>query len=313
MLVKKAAIFLVMFYLLGAAVASAQNCCAPAVPQQGVVGETVALPHTLEVGLYFELLRSRNLYHGSEQIDDPAQIESDWQRASLALAYGLSKRFSLGVVLPLVWKEKSKLLTSTASRITNSSDGLGDLILQARYALSPRNWSNVRELSVGLAVKAPTGATDVREYGLLLPQELQPGSGSWDFYGSASYYQGWVPADILLSATYALSTEHEGYRFGNQFSFLLSGIKHLHDRFDLSLAISGALKAKDDDGGELLESTGREQVWIVPGLQYVILWEKLRLFAYFELPVYQHFNGIQLGSDYNLRFSLNYALPLGSE
>ena len=299
--------------LLSLSTAQSQNCCAPAVPQQGVVGETVALPHTLEIGLHYELLRSCDLYIGSEQIDNSSELKSDWQRASLALAYGLSRHFSLGLVAPLVWKEKSKLVGSEALEVRKSTAGLGDLILQARYALSPRDWSNFREFSVGLAVKAPTGATDVREFGVLLPQELQPGTGSWDFYLSASYYQGWVPADILISATYALTTKYEGYRFGNQFSFLVSGIKHLHERLDLSLAGSGALKAKDRVGDKFNESTGREQIWLVPGLQYVILWEKLRFFAYVELPLYQHFNGAQLGSDFNLRFSLNYALPLGAE
>ncbi len=308
----KTAVPVIIWLLLSGAVAG-QNCCAPAVPQQGVVGETVALPHTLEIGLHLELLRSRDLYHGSDRIDNRAQMESDWKRASLALAYGLSRRFSLGVVAPFVWKEKSKVLTSSATRIANSSDGLGDLILQARYALSPRDWSNIRELSVGLAVKMPTGATDVRISGLLLSQGLQPGSGSWDFYGSASYYQGWDPADVLLSATYALTSEHEGYRFGSQFSFLASGIKHLHERLDFSLSLSGAIKAKDRQDDALLESTGREQVWLVPGMQYTAILEKLRLYLYFELPVYQHFNGTQLGSEFNLRFSATYALPLGSD
>jgi hypothetical protein len=309
----KKALFIIAICFLGVAPALAQNCCAPAVPQQGVVGETVALPYTLQIGVHFEMLRSGDLYHESDQIDDPAQIESDWERASLALSYGLSRRFSLGIVAPFVWKEKSKLLSSSDTRIANSSDGLGDLILQARYALSPRDWSNFREFSVGLAVKTPTGATDVRISGLLLPQELQPGSGSWDVYGSLSYYQGWDPADLLLSATYALTTEYEGYRFGNQFSFLFSGVKHFHERLDVSLAASGSLKAKDEQGGNSLESTGREQVWLVPGIQYTALLEKLHFYLYFELPVYQHFNGTQLGSEFNLRFSATYALPLGSE
>jgi hypothetical protein len=59
------------------AVGWAQNCCAPAVPQQGMLGETATLPHTLELGFHYELLRSRKLYDGSENIADPANTKSN--------------------------------------------------------------------------------------------------------------------------------------------------------------------------------------------------------------------------------------------
>ena len=73
----------------------AQNCCAPAVPQQGVLGETVALPQTLEVGLHYEYLRSYGLYDGHDEIDDPSDKKTVWNRATLTASYGLFECFSL--------------------------------------------------------------------------------------------------------------------------------------------------------------------------------------------------------------------------
>lgn len=66
------------------------------------------------------------------------------------------------------------------------------------------------------------------------------------------------------------------------------------------------------DNGAQVESTGRVQVWIVPGVQVQVIPEQLRLLVYFEQPIYQYFNGTQLGSDYNGRVTAAYSLPLGS-
>jgi hypothetical protein len=56
-----------------------------------------------------------------------------------------------------------------------------------------------------------------------------------------------------------------------------------------------------------------ERIWRVLSTrpQVQVIPKKMRLQAYFEHPVYQHFNGVQLGSDYNFRLSVAYVLPLG--
>jgi hypothetical protein len=51
-------------------------------------------------------------------------------------------------------------------------------------------------------------------------------------------------------------------------------------------------------------------MWLVPGIQVLLIPEVLRMQVFFEQPVYQHFNGEQLGSDYNIRVTAAYTLPL---
>lgn len=296
----------------------AQNCCAPAVPQQGVLGETTALPHTLELGFHYEHLCSCGKYDGSDEIDDPDDTQTDWKRATLTVGYGIVPKLGVTVIVPYLWKEKSEIAGTSRIRISSEAEGLGDMSVLVRYSPLGRSFVNFRELSLGAGVKIPTGATDRSQFGKTMLAELQPGTGSWDYIVSASFYQGFEPVDFVASATYLLTSEYDGYdfgtyEFGDQFSYLLTATFHPVPRFDLSAALSGTARGKDRRDGEREDATGRHQVWFMPGVQVQVIPEMLRVHAYYEAPVYQHFNGVQLGSDYNLRFTVSYLLPLAHD
>ncbi|PKK84181.1 MAG: hypothetical protein CVT49_05130 [candidate division Zixibacteria bacterium HGW-Zixibacteria-1] len=305
-LIITAAVFIILAFAM---TGYSQNCCAPAVPQQGVLGETVALPHTLEIGLHYEYLRSAGLYEGSDQIDDPNLTKAIWKRAILTLSYGIMPKLGVSAIIPYLWKEKDRYLPALETRYINETEGIGDITFFARYSPLARSFVNFRELSVGFGVKIPTGATDRQNYNFLLPEELQPGTGSWDYNLSLSYYQGFEPVDFYLSGTYLITTEYQDYKFGNQFSYLLSSNFHLLEWLDATASLSGSMRAKDQDNGEDNDQTGRHQLWLVPGVQAQVLPKSLRLQAYFEQPIYQHFEGTQLGSVYNLRLTAVYLLP----
>jgi len=290
--------------------AAAQNCCAPAVPQQGIMGETIALPHVLNAALHYEYLRAEDMYTGSDRACDLTGTTTTWKRSTLTLAYGVSSRIGVTAVIPYIWKIKTRYLPAVDTQVKNTTDGLGDVSLVGQFSVIPRDFVTYREVSIGLGVKLPTGATDKRNYGFLLPEELQPGTGSWDFLGSISFYQGWELVDIYASSSYQVTTESEGFKFGSQLFYLLSANLHVMGRLDVSLAFSGTVRGEDRQDGESPESTGRHQLWIVPGLQAQVIPRWLRLQLYFEAPVYQHFNGTQLGSEYNFRLTAASSIPL---
>jgi hypothetical protein len=314
MTMKPVAAFLIPILILICEKSAAQNCCAPAVAQQGVLGETAALPQVLEIGFHYEYLRSRDLNLEEEMESAGDNVESDWHRTSLSLAYGINRRFSASAVLPYTWKEKSWDRIKDGLSWTNKTEGFGDLSLILRFSLIPRDFVNYQELTFGVGVKMPTGSTDKRNFGFKVPKELQPGTGSWDGIFSLTFFQGFEPADILASCTYVLtgrSNEDYPYEFGNQLYYLLDCNVHLLERVDFSLSLSGTIKAHDTEGDlELKESTGRHQIWLVPGVELQVIPAVLGLQLHCEAPVFQDFNGAQLKSDYNIRASLSCLLPL---
>jgi hypothetical protein len=319
---KKPFIFVFLAIIVVPAIGVAQNCCAPAVPQQGVLGETVALPHVLDVGIHYEYLRTETLYSCCEEIDDFRDTESTWNRMTLSLSYGIMPRLSASLIIPYPFKKKSLNITQDF-RKEYTSDGVGDIIAICRYSLIPRNFVTYREVSISAGIKFPTGATDRIGEVVALPLELQPGTGSWDFSMSASFYQGFEQVDFIVSTMYIYTTRHENYRFGNQFSLMLTSNIHLNRFLDLSLGLTGTGRGQDDDlnGYEIIigsssrfttrvPNTGREQVWFSPGVHWQIIPAKLRFQLLYEVPVYQHFDGIQLGGGFNVRASLAWSLPL---
>jgi len=305
-------IALALLLSLGGAV-NAQNCCSPSVSQQGVLGETTALPHTLEVALHYEHLRSRDKYQGSTRVDDPELTKTDWDRVLLTLAYGIVPRVSVAAIVPYAYKEKSRYLYQHDLFKINESEGFGDCMALARLSLIERTFVNYRELAVGLGVKMPTGSTDKRKAGLSIPLELQPGTGSWDYLGSLSFYQGFEAVDFIGGATYVLTTAHEGYEFGDQLSYQGTANVHFLRRCDISAGVSGVVRGKDRENNKELLNTGRHQVWFIPGVHYQLIPNILRVQAFFEWPIYQDFDGEQLGSDFNLRFSVAYSIPFSGE
>ncbi len=304
--------------LLFTQVIHAQNCCSPAVPPQGVLGETVSLPHILQMGMYHEYLRGRDYnVSDSEAALNYGTASSDWNRTSLSLSYGFSHRVSVSAVLPYVWKKKTLKSERFASELVNKSHGFGDVTTMVRFSLLPRDFVNFREVSIGIGVKVPTGSTYQRNYGYRLPYELQPGTGSWDFLGALTIYKGYELVDLLASATYVLTGKagerENAYEFGNQFYYLLDTNWHLASRVDFSLALSGAVRGQDEEGGwEPVQATKRHQIWLVPGIELMVVPGLLGLQVHFEQPIYQDLEGVQLKSDYNLSANLTYMLPLKS-
>ena len=309
---------IIAFLLYSGGVGHAQNCCVPAVPQQGVLGETTTLPHTLEIGLHYESVVSYGMYNGSRSVDDPVNRRALWRRATLTASYGILRQLSISTIFPFVWKKKSQDDASSGSRFDNTAEGIGDISCFLHFSPLGRSFVNFRELSLGAGVKFPTGAVDRRNFGYPLPEELQPGTGSWDYLASFSFYQGFEPVDIVASVTYVLTTayervdfgNHTSCEFGNQLSYLLTSNFHLCNRLDISAALSGAIRERDKNDGQKVSTTGRHQMWLVPGLQIQLIPEILRMQVFYDAPVYQHFNGEQLGSDYNVRVTAVYTLPL---
>ena len=274
------------------------------------MGETVALPQVLDVGLHYEYLHSADFYEGATKVDDPADTRVTWNRLTLTASYGILTRLGVTVVAPVIWKEKSLFILGINDRLDYQTDGVGDISAIFRFSLIPRSFVNYRELSIGIGIKMPTGSVERKCCGFELPKELQPGTGSWDFSGSISYYQGFEVIDFIIGGTIEIPSEHENYRFGNQLSYTAIATYHLCKRLDLSFSTIGLIRGKDELNNVELESTGRRQFWISPGIQLVVIPEKLRFQAYFEHPIYQYFNGRQLGGDYNFRLTLTSSFPL---
>jgi hypothetical protein len=295
----------VLVLLASISTSMAQNCCAPSVPQQGILGETVSLPHVLDIGLHYQYLRSYEMFEGNTSVLDPKNTLSEWHQPMLTLSYGIVRSLSAAAVIPYFVKRKR-------AGSFHRTAGIGDLTVLVRYSPISRSFVRYTEITLGFGVKIPAGATDRRESGFKLPMELQPGSGSWDYNFSASFFRGFEPVDLIASVNYIMTTPDEGYEFGNSLAGLITANFHIHERLEASVGFSGISKGRDTQRAEKLRSTGRDQTWVVPGMRAVIVPQLIDLQVFLEYPMYQRFNGQQLASEYNVRVSTTVSIPLSS-
>lgn len=237
----------------------------------------------------------------------------------LALSSGLTDRLSADLQFPLVARSHQHLdHDEGGDRLeTWGFSGLGDLWLQARYAIALPEPDSSGTASLIGGVKFPTGrARALNADGAAAETGILPGSGSYDGLVGASYQRelpapSWaarsaVPA--FCSVSYRINGRGERrYRLGNALAANAGAALPVSGR--LSLLAQANLQAREsDDRGDTEEETdktGGEAFYLSPGLEWDLGggWQAMGLV---QLPVYRRVSRIQLVADYNLLAGLSH-------
>lgn len=107
-----------------------------------------------------------------ERLENHTEVINDAHSLDLGLSYGVTKRLSVSANLPLIYYDRSSLYehygnSKTANpeqkRFNTGAQGIGDMRLSASYwLLDPEKHRN-KNLALGLAVKLPTGNSNVKD------------------------------------------------------------------------------------------------------------------------------------------------------
>lgn len=175
---------------------------------------------------------------------------------------------------------------------------LGDLRLTGRYQQSlPGPDTAPRLAAVFLGLKLPTGKTDVsNSAGDVAERSLQPGSGTTDLLAGAVFHQqlaGSGAAWFAQLQVQAPLNSRDDFRPGAQVSVDLGYAHPFTDRLSGLLQLNLLAKRRDRGAEAEPEDSGGRFVFLSPGLSYRV-GERLRLYAYWQHPLYQYVNGVQL-------------------
>lgn len=243
---------------------------------------------------------------GFDFAPDPTGLNRDLSVQALPLVgvYGLTPRFTLFVIAPVLEKELE--VDTPLGRRSRGGSGLGDVTLLVRYTAWQRDApGRTLRLAPFGGVQAPTGRDDARDDLGPLPPSLQLGSGSWDpLLGVVFTYQT-LDRQTDASASYQFNTEANGFEVGDEarldFSYqhrvlpreLGAGVPAF-----LYTVLESNLVWRDRDamnGADVVDSGGT--TWfLAPGLQYVH--KRWVLEAAVQVPVTQNLHGAALESDW---------------
>jgi len=305
---------IVTIMLFGYIESFSQACCSAGTPMLGSLETSTTTRNNLQLNLTYDYNTLQSVFEGSNKIDDNTR-ERITNSLLLETTYGLTDKLTLTDLFSFI-NQRRIISTSIGSENLLSSSGIGDMLILFKYAIISQTYFNQRQLAIGFGPKIPTGASDATQNGILLPADMQPGSGSWDFVFWSYYSEGFMPdlpLNIFFSASYKLNTSNDrfansdaGYKFGNEFVSSIGAGYRTDMLLDFSLSILFRTTAIDQFDNVGVPNTGGIWLYAVPGLN-IKLTDNFIARLSGQIPIYRNLEGTQLTSTYTLLVSFFYS------
>ncbi len=254
-----------------------------------------------------EIERSkRHRFSGSSKTPGTSGDSFDEHRSVLGFDYGMYRDVTLTALVPYV----DRTLVSPGNE--SAASGLGDVALIGKYRLTHTeghamgfNWSLIG------GAELPTGATDAMDINKQrLDPSVQVGKGSLNPFVATSVTYGYQFSRFDATAFYKVNTEGaQKYEDGDFFSVSVSGAyRFLHYQypgptFGLRLGLKYRHQGRASSDGAAVENSGADEVIFSPALSIHPI-PRMDMILGVRVPVYQHYQGTQIGRDLGLIFAI---------
>lgn len=322
-MMKRTLFILFLLYWGGIKHAKSQACCSGGVPISSNLGLASKEIGTLQLQMTYDYNTLRDLLAGSELLLDRSRVRNT-HSLLLEASYDVSGAFSISTLTSYVRQERI-IQTQVGGEDITINQGMGDAIVLLRYALLGNKKNIPFSIIIGLGPKIPLGNADHRDKrGIILPADLQPGTGAWD--GIAWGYLAYQPVSLpnltfTTNTTYRLTTANQrfngqqSYRFGNEFQ-IQSGISYRlliqSLILDPMLIFQYRTVGADLVNGLLLDNTGGHWVYARGGININFSPNSaLRLMA--DIPVYRNLVGTQLSTSFRASVTYYHKLTISNK
>ncbi|WP_346949659.1 hypothetical protein [Dyella sp.] len=228
--------------------------------------------------------------------DEEVQRKTINRNTLLGADYSFSRYWGLSLQLPYMDRHHQTIAEGDTGVSSSHARGIGDLRVLARY----QGFSDDAGIGLQFGLKLPTGRfkqdfASGPQAGELLDRGLQLGTGTTDallgvykfgYLTDSIGYFGQAMAQIALDA-------REHFRPGNSLNLNL-GLRYLDaGRFTPQIQLN--LHGEQRESGVQADrpNSGAVLAYLSPGIG-VRITRRLDAFAFVQLPVYQHVNGLQL-------------------
>ncbi len=295
---------------------NAQTCCSGGVPLSNNLGLSQEDKGTIQLGLNYDYNNLNTLNSGTETLNDNSRLRIT-NSILLNASYAITNNFSAEGLF--TWVNQRRKISQFGNESLDQSSGIGDAVLLLKYRF-PKLISKNSDLTLGLGTKIPVGSsTEIDSRGILLINDLQPGSNAWDFiyWLSVSQRFNFRPSlNTALRFTYRNTGTDNNYlgnstyKYGNEFQGFLS----FSDQFiffktliNPSLSFKYRNTIKDQIGGGELDNTGGNWVFIIPNFSINIT-PNMIFSTKAELPLYSNVDGTQLTPTYRITTGLLFKI-----
>jgi hypothetical protein len=264
----------------------------------------------LRFDLRYDYLNQNQVRSGTAKVGtwplDPHEQElfTKNQYFTAALDYSMNSNWGINLQLPYVVRSHASNGFNYDGSDAGSSktSSLGDVKIMARY----QGFAEEHNAGLQFGVKLPTGSytqnfSGGAIAGQALDRGLQPGTGSTDLllgaFQFASVSQNW---DYFTQAVAQLPlNSRAGYKPGQSLNANL-GFRYLgFDTLVPQLQINARASRKDSGDNASPDDSGGRTVYLSPGVSFPLT-DKMKGYAFLQLPIYQNLNGYQLAPKYTV-------------
>lgn len=292
-----------LLFLLVFIKAYGATCSCASVPLLSSIDATSAEDQQWLVFISLQHQDVSDLYSGSKKVNDETNRKRFSNSIIAQIDYGLSNSWSITSLFSYVQHERNIGISSNSGV---SSQGMGDTLIVLKYIPQRFSLFSSLEYSFGLGVKIPTGVNDNTTNGILLAEDMQPGTGAYSWVGLAYVAYALDPAAtkrIFLSANYSDNqTNDRHYKLGNEYNITLGWSRYFENKLATTLQLNYRYTNADERGNFEIPNTGGTWLDIIPSIQYVFEKSAIKLSGH--IPVYRHLEGA-------LQFTTSYSISLG--
>ena len=229
----------------------------------------------------------------------------------LGLDYTSSGAWGVAVELPYIDRDHSTIVDGDTDVSTSHASGLGDVRVLGRYQLVSTHSQN---FSVQLGLKLPTGQfrqtfADGPQAGALLDRGLQLGTGTTDALVGASYFTR------LNERVGAFGSALLDQPLAQRDDFIPSSSLGLNAGLRLlttgwvspQLQVNSRFDSREHGAMADTANSGGTFVYLSPGATFEI-GDRVNAYVFFQLPIYQNVNGLQLEPKWLLSAGVSFKL-----
>lgn len=268
------------------------------------VGETLFVGGTRLSSTWLHEQAS-GLRRSTSSAANPDGVDLDRNIFVLGGMHGLRRGTDITLLVPVL--QTDAVFGAAPNQVASDDTALGDISLTLRQRVHHQAWERgAWNTSLLFGVQMPTGDDGEREGGVLLPANLQAGSGSWDPFASVATTLEFDRLRFDANALYFLPTEGtQGFEAGDVFSGTLTvGYRALMTRYPgPTVSIKGGLRYRHEgraqQNGASLSGFGREELSVRLGTTWHPI-PNLDVVVTLEVPVWQGVNETQPGVGYRL-------------
>jgi len=275
------------------------QCCSPGNPVSGSEYVGILPRKTLRTITYYRHSFSDTYFEGSEKSDDHG-TQSGYDFIGEVLSYGIIKKLTVEAELGYYiykYQDSDVLGKFRTYGFSNATVSLKYAVLKTRKDM---------ELTLGAGAKVPVSRKIFSNKLGPYPPEIQPSTGAFGFVAQLFFYKSFMEKKwrVVVLNRYELNGYNsEDYRFGDAlFSSVFIG-KSFAKNWAATLQLRNEYRWEDWQSETRYLVTGGDIMYVSPQLSYTFR-PRLTLSVTADIPVFRHYNGIQLGPKYAFGISL---------